>query len=61
MLDLFGGLDPSLVAAYDEVFPLAPGWRERLLLWQVFPLLVHAILFGGGYGSQAQGALRRFA
>ncbi|WP_016697009.1 fructosamine kinase family protein [Actinoalloteichus spitiensis] len=54
MLRLFGTphLD-RLVGAYAEVFPLAPGWRDRVGLHQVFPLLVHAVLFGGGYGARA--------
>ena len=29
------------------------GWRERVGLWQLFPLLVHAVLFGGSYGGRA--------
>jgi fructosamine-3-kinase len=52
MLALFGGLPPALVAAYDEVFPLADGWRDRVALWQLYPLAAHACLFGGGYGAQ---------
>jgi len=32
--------------------PLAPGWRERVGLWQLYPLAAHAVLFGGGYGAQ---------
>lgn len=60
MLTLFGGPGPAFVDAYEEVHPLAAGWRERLRLWQLEPLLVHAVLFGGGYGSQALDVLRRF-
>lgn len=61
MLALFGAphLD-VLLAEYDEVAPLAPGWRERVALHQLHPLLVHAALFGGGYGRQAGVAARRF-
>ena len=54
MLDLFGGLSARVVAAYDEAAPLADGWRERLPLWQLFPLLVHAEVFGGGYVEQVR-------
>ena len=59
MLALFGlpHLD-TVLAAYDEVAPLADGWRERVALHQLFPLLVHATLFGGGYGPQAGAAAR---
>jgi fructosamine-3-kinase len=53
MLDLFGHIPARTAAAYDEVTPLADGWRERIPLWQLFPLLVHAVLFGGGYLRQS--------
>jgi fructosamine-3-kinase len=53
MLDLFGRIPDRTVAAYEEVTPLADGWRERIGLWQLFPLLVHAVLFDGGYLRQA--------
>ena len=35
--------------AYEDAFPLAPGWRERTALYQLYPLLVHVNLFGSGY------------
>ncbi len=62
MLALFGlpGLR-TVLAAYDEAAPLAAGWRERVGLHQVHPLLVHAVLFGAGYGAQAAAAARRYA
>lgn len=60
MLALFGAphLD-RLRAAYDEAYPLADGWEARVPLHQLHPLLVHAALFGGGYGAQAGAAARR--
>jgi fructosamine-3-kinase len=59
MLALFGcpHLD-GVVAAYDEAAPLAPGWRDRVALHQLFPLLVHVVLFGRGYAGQAVAAAR---
>ena len=62
MLHLFGcpQLD-RIVAAYHESAPLADGWRERIPLHQLFPLLVHTVLFGGGYGAQAVAAARSLA
>ena len=51
MLRLFGGPSKRCFAAYEEVTPLADGHEERVELWQLFPLLVHAVLFGGSYGS----------
>jgi fructosamine-3-kinase len=59
MLRLFGcpHID-RIVAAYDEAAPLAAGWPARIALHQLFPLLVHTVLFGGGYGTQAGAAAR---
>ncbi len=62
MLALFGapGLD-RILAAYDEVHPLAPGWRDRVPLHQLHPLMMHAVLFGGGYVRQSLAVARRYA
>jgi len=59
MLALFGlpQLD-RVLDAYDEAAPLAEGWQERVPLHQLFPLLVHAAMFGGGYGARAGEAAR---
>jgi fructosamine-3-kinase len=59
MLALFGcpHLD-TVLAAYDEVVPPAPGRLDRVPLHQLFPLLVHVVLFGGGYAAQAVSAAR---
>ena len=59
MLALFGcpHLD-TVLAAYDEAAPLAPGWRDRVPLHQLFPLLVHVVLFGRGYAGQCVAAAR---
>ena len=51
----------ALFAAYEEVAPLADGWRERVELYQLLPLLVHAVLFGGSYAGAAERAARRYA
>ena len=61
MLDLFGHIPERTVAAYEEIAPFADGWRDRIALWQLFPLLVHAVLFGGGYVTQSQRLARRLA
>jgi fructosamine-3-kinase len=47
-----------LLAGYADIAPLAPGWQQRVALHQLFPLLVHAVLFGGGYGASAAAAAR---
>jgi fructosamine-3-kinase len=46
---LFGGFNKSFYAEYNEAFPLQHGWKERVKLCQLYPLLVHLILFGGHY------------
>jgi fructosamine-3-kinase len=60
MLRLFGAPGPRLLAAYEEVAPLADDHAERVGLWQLFPLLVHAVLFGGGYGDSVERAAQRY-
>ena len=60
MLRLFGGPSRRVLAAYEEVAPLADGHEDRVALWQLFPLLIHAVLFGGGYGRSAEDAARRY-
>lgn len=54
MLDLFGFPHLERVrAAYHDTTPLAGGWRDRVALHQLHPVLVHAVMFGGSYGAQA--------
>lgn len=62
MLELFGNplLDRTF-AAYAEVAALPDGWRETIRLHQLHPLLVHVVLFGGGYTGQAIAAARAYA
>ncbi|GAA1514552.1 fructosamine kinase family protein [Nocardioides humi] len=61
MLALFGLPQlPQVMAAYHEAAPLAEGWEERLGFHQLFPLLVHACLFGGQYGARAARAAQRY-
>lgn len=59
MLALFGlpFLD-RVLTAYDDTTPLADGWRERVPIHQLWPLLVHAALFGSAYGNRAGQAAR---
>jgi len=61
MLALFGPVPARVLTAYTEVRPLAAGWQERVALFQLYPLLVHSVLFGGGYRSRAEAIARRFA
>ncbi len=61
MLALFGSVPDRILRAYMEVKPLSPGWESRVALFQLYPLLVHAVLFGGGYHGQAEAVARQFA
>jgi fructosamine-3-kinase len=60
MLELFASPPPAFYDTYEEVWPLSPGRQERIRLWQAQPLLVHAVLFGGGYGGSAVAAARAY-
>ncbi|OBG37609.1 fructosamine kinase family protein [Mycobacterium sp. E3198] len=59
MLALFGCPHyDTVVAGYQRVRSLRPGWRNRVGLHQLFPLLAHVVLFGGGYAQQTDAAAR---
>jgi fructosamine-3-kinase len=61
MLRLFGAPSERIFDAYGESAPLADGWRERVELYQLLPLLVHALLFGGSYRGAAERTVARYA
>jgi len=58
---LFGGFDSLFYEAYQESFPLEKNFEERIDLYNLYPLLVHVNLFGGGYSNSVWTILRRFA
>ncbi len=60
MTKLFGGFNNRFYEAYNEYFPLADGWEERVDICNLYPLLVHANLFGGSYHSQLISIVKRF-
>lgn len=60
LMHLFGGFDATLFKAYNEEFPLAKGWEDRIKLWQLYHVLVHVNLFGGGYASSAQDIINKY-
>ena len=57
MMALFGGFGDDCWRSYDHEFPLADGWRDRVPLHQLAPLVVHAVKFGGGYAAAVDRAL----
>jgi fructosamine-3-kinase len=60
MMTLMGGFPRATYDAYHEAFPLRDGWRERNGLYELYHLLNHFNLFGGGYGAQAMAIVRRY-
>ncbi len=57
MAQLFGGFPASFFAGYGQEWPLPPGHRARVRLYNLYHLLNHANLFGGGYIAQCQASL----
>ena len=58
---LFSTFGDRFFSVYGERRPIAAGFREeRMLLYHVYPLLVHVRLFGGGYLGQLRSILKRF-
>lgn len=59
MTELFGGFDPTFYAAYDTAWPREDGYETRRDLYQLYHIVNHANLFGGGYVSQARSLARK--
>lgn len=53
MTELFGGFSARFYRAYDEAWPLDAGYKTRKTLYNLYHVLNHFNLFGGGYGAQA--------
>jgi len=60
MSQLFGGFHSRFYEAYQKTYPLEPGWQKRLDYCNLYPLLVHVNLFGGGYVGSFRSILRLF-
>ena len=61
MSQLFGGFSPFFYQAYEAAYPCQPGLDERIDIYQLYYLLVHVNLFGGGYVSPVQRIVARYA
>jgi protein-ribulosamine 3-kinase len=57
---LFGGFDDVFYNSYHEAFKLQNGFQQRADLYNLYPLLVHVNLFGGGYVQQVRSILKKF-
>jgi fructosamine-3-kinase len=58
---LFGGFDTSFYEHYNEAWPMEKHWRQRTDLTQLYPLLVHLILFGGHYYHPVKDTLKKYS
>jgi fructosamine-3-kinase len=60
MSKLFGGFSAPFYKAYNSNFPLEKGWEHRMDYCNLYPLLVHVNLFGGGYLASVKSILQKF-
>jgi len=60
MSRLFGGFDAGFYRGYQDTFPLEKGWEGRVDIFNLYPLLVHVNLFGGGYAGDVISIMRKF-
>jgi protein-ribulosamine 3-kinase len=58
---LFGGFDDKFYWAYQDTFPLVPGFSKRADLYNLYPLLVHVNLFGSGYVSGVEKIVNKYS
>ena len=61
MLELFGSIPESTMDAYQQAFPLEKGLKDRKDIHQLYPLLVHLLLFGESYLQAIQQTLKKYA
>lgn len=59
MTELFGGFPAAFYQAYEATWPLEPGYRDRKVLYNLYHILNHFNLFGGGYASQANQMIKQ--
>ena len=60
IITMFGGFSGRFYSAYNETYPLENDWKERNPLYQLYHILNHHLLFGGGYANQAAHVAGRY-
>jgi fructosamine-3-kinase len=60
MLLLFGSIHEDSITAYNEIYPLESQWEKRTEIHQLYPLLVHLILFGSSYLGNIQNIVKKY-
>jgi protein-ribulosamine 3-kinase len=58
--NLFGAFPSDFYDTYNQVFPLEKQWRSRIDLFNLYPLLVHLLLFGSSYYSQVKSGVEKY-
>ncbi|TVR42404.1 MAG: hypothetical protein EA394_03555 [Bacteroidia bacterium] len=61
MSKLFGGFGQSFYDRYGDVYPLDKSWEKSMDIANLYPLMVHVNLFGGGYAGSVKTILQRFS
>jgi protein-ribulosamine 3-kinase len=61
MTKMFGGFEEEFYQSYNENYPLEEGFEDRVALHNLYPLLVHVNLFGGGYVNDVRNVVKKFA
>ena len=60
MTKLFGGFDEEFYRSYNEKYPMEKGWEERIKINQLYPLLVHLVLFGRSYWNDIKMTVSKY-
>ncbi len=60
MSQLFGGFDDKFYDVYNQFYPLEKDWQKRMDYCNLYPLMVHVNLFGGGYLNSVKSILHKF-
>lgn len=61
MAECFGGFAPRFFEAYDEAYPLMPGYEDRVDLYNLYHMLNHLNIFGSGYAGSVRAIIRRYS
>ena len=61
MLFLFGNVPDEAIAEYELIYPIEKGWKERMDISQLYPLMVHLVLFGSSYQTAVNSILKKYS
>ncbi len=61
MTKMFGGFDQLYLDEYIDRFPLEKGWEERIPIHNLYPNLVHLVLFGNAYVKGIENVIQRYS